>query len=234
MIDFLIIGGQRCGSTSMWANLYHHPQCFAPRQKEIHYFDVDKRYKTIDYESFFEHHEGVLHFEASPNYIFYPKACTRIKADYPDTKFIVVLRNPVDRAWSHYGLAKHFGWTRKSFEANLEEEDRIFDMESLGRLPASRFAHCCFKTTGHYAEQLERWFTHFDREQFFILKTSELVTRFNEVTRWLGIRRLRTRGHHANRGGGGRMKPKTWKYLNDYFRPHNEHLSDLLGGEWWT
>src|SRR5947209_2592633 len=104
MPGFLIIGAQRCGTTSLYDDLVKHPSIATASQKEIHFFDLNFQ-KGIDwYQAQFPGlgQKGFITGEASPYYIFHPLAPKRILAAAPEIKLIVMLRNPVNRAYSHY------------------------------------------------------------------------------------------------------------------------------------
>src|SRR2546423_13513556 len=111
--DFLIIGGQKCGTTSLYYYLIEHPNIAPAVRKQMHFFDnrfkkgfgwyksnfptiFSKWYKT------FLHKQKFVSGEATPYYLFHPLAASRVHQFLPDVKLIVLLRNPVNRAYSHY------------------------------------------------------------------------------------------------------------------------------------
>lgn len=118
--DFLIIGVQKCGTTSLHEFICQHPCVIPPTKKEIHYFSTFyaqniRWYKThfplLIKKNILEKIKGhkVITGEASPYYIYHPLAAKRIRETIPEAKFIVIFRNPVDRAYSHY----NHSFTRK-------------------------------------------------------------------------------------------------------------------------
>ena len=105
--DFIIIGVQKGGTTSLFNYLSQHPQISLSRVKEVHYFDVGYQFGVEWYQQFFpleKDRHGKLVGEASPYYIFHPLAAQRIKQDLPSIKIIILLRNPIVRAYSNFQM----------------------------------------------------------------------------------------------------------------------------------
>ena len=162
-----------------------------------------------------------------------PSLLAPIQISYvlPDTKFIAILRDPVDRALSHYEFDKRRGIeVPASFEHALElEHARI----KKGDTPTIR-EQIVYMMTGHYAAHLERWFSVFDRKQFLILTTEELQEDRQKVADKI-FNFLNLTGHNitnvkdSNRGKYTNMRPETRRMLIEYYRPHNEQLYNLLG-----
>lgn len=106
--NFLIVGAQKCGTTSLHEYLYQHPQIYLPEGKETKFFAEDARYsKGITYyeDVCFSTYSGESAVgEVDPDYMYFEQALERIAEhlDLRTTKLIFVLRNPVDRAFSHY------------------------------------------------------------------------------------------------------------------------------------
>mgnify|MGYP006439820863 CR=1 FL=1 len=134
--NFIIVGAQKAGTTSLFRYLTSHPQIKAPfKTKEIHFFDgglesEDNYKKGLKwYKSHFPLKSKMynkLTYEASPLYLFHPCAPKRIKKDIPDVKIIILLRNPVERSISHYFHELRKGRERLTVdEAFRKEEDRL-------------------------------------------------------------------------------------------------------------
>ena len=107
--DFVIIGAQRCGTSSLYSYLIEHPQIAPATRKELHYFDLNYAAGDEWYRSQFPQFpdtpfDGRLTVtgEASPYYLFHPMAAERCASVVPDAKLIVMVRDPVERAYSHY------------------------------------------------------------------------------------------------------------------------------------
>lgn len=125
-VDFLCIGGMRCGTTSLWTMLRAHPGVFLPDTKELHYFDSDRavndptlaEYRT----NFVAARPGQLRGEFTPAYLTREGVAERIGSAVPDARIIAILRDPVARAWSHYWFRVRQGREGLSFTAALRRE----------------------------------------------------------------------------------------------------------------
>lgn len=153
MIDFIGIGAQRTGTSWTYACLYEHPEICAPI-KEIHFFSRDRFSNgTTWYEDHFKKcGKNMVCGEFSTSYLYTPITAKRIHDCYPDVKIIAILRNPIDRAFSHYGNAIKGGEIpeSRSFEAYYTAEKSVLEQ-------------------GLYALQLKQYFTYFDRSRMLIL-----------------------------------------------------------------
>ncbi len=139
--EFLIIGGQRCGTTSMYRTLAQHPNVLkAVKHKGIHYFDTDYQRGMDWYRAHFplrrtadavERRTGVrpLTFESSPYYMFHPLAAERIARDLPGVKVLVLLRDPVERAYSAHAHELARGFETEDFETALDLEEGLEYLE---------------------------------------------------------------------------------------------------------
>jgi|SRR5690242_3518862 len=117
---FLIIGAQRCGTTSLFEYLARHPDVAPPSAKELHFFDSEYHKGDAWYrERFPSLRNGFITGEATPYYIFHPHTPTRVRDWNSKVKLIVLLRNPVDRAYSHYHHEVRLGTESLDFETAL-------------------------------------------------------------------------------------------------------------------
>ncbi len=197
--SFLIIGAQRAATTSLFTNIRRHPEVIGPRSadtsvawwKELHFFDENFWRGTDWYRAFFplEVRRRTLRRlgrelacgEATPYYLFHPAVPERVKETLPDVRLIALLRNPVERAYSHYQLMRLTGREKLSFAEAIDAEERRVrgaGEELLRDMPSARkqgnrrhheHRHRAYVGRGLYAEQLERWFEHFPREQLLVL-----------------------------------------------------------------
>ena len=177
--------------------------------------------------------------EATASYICHAQAPYRIATTLPDVKLIVLLRNPVDRAYSHYHHTKRIGREDLSFEdAIAQEESRVRQIEARSRemgLKSSPAYNYTYLASGMYAEQLKNWLKMFDKEQLLILKSEDFFDRpeavFKQVLDYLNLPDWvpkKYQKYNYNRYSQ-RIKPETKKYLKQYFEPHNQNLYELLG-----
>jgi len=186
--DFVILGGQRCGTSSLYKYLGRHPGIAPSLRKEIEYFSIDYGKGENWYRAHFPLRlrrlayrvmgRPLLTFEATPDYLFDPRAPERLKELIPDARLIVLLREPVDRAFSHFHHMARLGLEDLSFpDAIAAEESRLAgQLEEMERDPLSRvlpFRRYSYASRGFFAEQLNRWFEHFPREQFLILDSAD-------------------------------------------------------------
>ena len=180
--DFLIIGAQKAGTTALYAYLRRHPQITGPSWKEVSFFDRHYARGEAWYRGNFPNalraraHVG----EASPSYLFHPLAPERVAALVPQAKLIALVRNPVDRAFSHYQHEVALGREPLSFEDALKAEDeRLRGEEERMLAEPAYFSHAWWNYTyharGRYAEQLERWLAAFSSEQLLILPSEDLL-----------------------------------------------------------
>jgi len=173
--DYVIIGAQKCGTTSLDLNLAKHPFIHKALMQEVHFFDYNHHKGEGWYRRHFHTHaqsdaskrdrgERLWTGESSPYYIFHPCCPSRVRAMCPDVKLIAILRNPADRAYSHFHHERRYGWDDRSIEnafdwererAMLERE--IPKMEADERYFSWAHRHESYLSRGMYAEQIEKW-----------------------------------------------------------------------------
>lgn len=225
--DFLIIGAQKCGTTALRDTLDGHPEihiALGERDSgELHFFDVEKNWERgVDwYRSHFDSPDRVQG-EKTPRYIFLPKCHQRMADTVPAARLIVCLRNPVDRAyshWNHYNQVSERttrrGWEVMSFEEVIEKRPDVIQR-------------------GLYAGQLASLLERFPREQFQIIISERLRAEpqatYARLCEFLGVGPLKQgfRDSHV-REYAEPMDRATRSRLLDRFRGPNEELFDLIG-----
>jgi hypothetical protein len=238
--DFLVLGAQKAGTTALYAYLRWHPAITGPSWKEISFFDRHWWRGESWYRGQFPLRSGRrLVGEASPSYLFHPLAPDRVHALVPDARLIAILRNPVDRAYSHYQHEVSLGREPLSFEAALtaEEERTRGEVERLVADPRA-FSPAWWDHTyvgrGLYAEQLERWLAVFPRDQLLTIRSEDLGEQpektYGEILAFLGAPahslpeypRVFEREY-------GLMNPETRTMLERTFAEPNRRLEELLG-----
>jgi Sulfotransferase domain len=239
--DFLILGAQKAGTTALYAYLRRHPGITGPRWKEVSYFDRHYRRGRAWYRGNFPvrlSSERIVG-EASPSYLFHPLAPERVAALLPGARLIAILRDPVERAYSHYQHEVAFGRERLSFEDALEQEDARLsgELERMQAEPAY-FSQAWWSHTylarGLYAEQLERWWAAFPAEQLLVLANEELAAEpaatYARVLAFLGAEpyELETYPRVFDRDYPD-LKSETRERLAAHFAGPNRRLYDLLG-----
>jgi Glycosyl transferase family 2/Sulfotransferase domain len=252
--DFAIIGAKRGGTTSLYRYLLEHPSIapmFPGREhiKGVHYFDSEFARGPRWYRSHFPivvagHHlarprvTSVISGEASPYYLFHPLAAGRAAREAPDLRLIVLLRDPVERAYSHYKERVLHGGESFGFEDALDAEaDRLRgEAERIVAQPGYRsVAHedHSYVAQGRYLDMLPRWFELFPREQFHIVASEDFYRDpnriVNEVWTFLGLAptTLQSRTRH-NYNPSPDIRPATRLRLQEAFADHNRELEKLL------
>ncbi len=249
--DFIIIGAQKSGTSSLYSYLARHPMVDAASKKEIHFFDDRAYHRGLNwYRAHFpvrmrlfraRPREGraPITGEASPYYLAYPNAAERVASAVPRVKLIVMLRNPADRAISHYQHQRRKGREPLDLEQALRSEpERIRgERDRMIRDKAYysyNFWAYSYLTRGVYADQIGQWMDHFGHDRFLFLKAEDFFaspsSEYNRVLRFLGLpaHDLGVYGRH-NTGGYAGTDTGIRQWLQDYFRPHNERLYELIG-----
>ncbi|MGL5060957.1 MAG: sulfotransferase domain-containing protein [Microcoleus sp.] len=239
--DFIIIGVQKGGTTSLYNYAIQHPQIAPAIQKEIHYFDLNFDKSTDWYCSQFPTPAGdeyLLTGEASPYYMFHPRVPQRIYDLFPKVKIIALLRNPVDRAISHYYYHIKIQHESLSFEeAIAREPERLAgELEKLLSDPTYySYEHQwhAYLGRGIYADQLPAWLQLFPKEQILILKSEDLYTNpcetYNQVLDFLNLpsHQLETYEKY-NATEYPPISETVYQQLKEYFRSHNQRLAEML------
>jgi hypothetical protein len=248
--DFLIIGAQRCGTTSLQRYVIHHP-CVAPSfRKEVHFFDRNLRkgitwyrghFPSVPYKYYVTTILGrrFMTGEASAAYVFYPHAPRRILEALPQVKLIILLRNPVDRAYSHYQHEVSLKYENLSFEEAIQQEPERLCGEREKMLvdegyDSHRYRHYSYLSRGVYADQLEVWMGLFPKEQICILRSEDFFAEpgrvFQQVLRFLELPPWDLPQYKQyNAREYATMHAATRKRLVEYFEPHNRRLHELVG-----
>ena len=253
--DFMIIGGMRCGTSSLYKYLAYHPAVAPPLRKEIHYLTVDYARGERWYRSHFPTNarkrvsrlvraRPLQTFEATPDYLFHPYAAERAARLVPEARLIAVLRDPVARAISHY--VHNVGWGKESLpigEALLREEDRI--SEDLERLRADPLDFCfdyrlySYVARGIYVDQLRVWERYYPRDRLLVLNSEDLYRRpaetYREIVEFLELPSWQPNRfpNFDQRWGGDKpeveVPDEVRDWLGERFAPHNRRLYDWLG-----
>jgi hypothetical protein len=249
----IIAGAERCGTTSMFGVLKQHPAVFngtLPR-KEVHYFDNKYGRGLSWYQCHFpltvrarlaaRGAGDPVAFEATANYMFHPLAPERIHRDLPGVRLIVMVRDPVERAYSAHAHQVGFGYETEPFERALELEDSRLagEVERIVAEPgydSFSFDHHTYRARGHYADQLDRLEAIFGRDRILVIDSGDFFASpgpcYDQVLGFLG---LPDRGRPAFTPRNARprspMPSSLRAALEEHFRPHDERLTAWLGRE---
>jgi len=242
--DFLIIGGQRCGTTSLYRYLVAHPGVVgAYPSKGAHYFDKHASRSLGWYRAHFPlaRDGGPITGEGSPYYMFHPLAAERINRDLPGVRVIALLRDPVERAYSAHSNQFGMGHEKEPFERALELEDARLagEQERLASDPtyySRRHWLFSYRTRGHYIEQLERMERVFGRERMHVIDSGDFFadpqTTYHQTLDFLGIPRLGNPTFTPKNGRTRSPMPESLRAsLEEHYRPYDERLAVWLGRE---
>lgn len=207
MLDLCIVGAQRCATTSLFIYLTSHPNVTGPKGKETHYFD--QRYLQLDldwYETAIGNGPSLSrrkHIEATPIYLFYPPAITRLAEAYPETRIVVMLRDPFDRAYSHYWHVKGGGAYAHPYEVGYPDFNTVMRAsrkrfwnnmhfwQEGGMLPVPEWKSLSEYGRSYYKWQLDHLFKHFSKGQSHIVITEEFALNPADTVfalwDWLGV-----------------------------------------------
>ncbi len=235
--DFLIIGAQKSATSSLFHYLMQNPRVREPMRKEIHYF-ADKHTRSL---SWYRAHfplaaaigDGVTG-EGSTSYLFLPSVAERVKASIPNAKFIAILRNPIDRALSQYQHNKHQGRADYSFHDYIMYEA---GHDWAAEKSLTRMRQLQPMARGFYADQIERWFEHFERRQFLFIKYENFIvdphSQIDRACDFLGIDRhtADTSKKYKARGVREVIEDRTRAFLKERFDAANARLPSLIGDE---
>jgi len=236
----VILGAQKSGTSSLHYYLTQQSGVIAPLRKEVHYFDLNYARGDGWYRAHFGRvDQPGLNLDSSPYYLFHPAVPRRLAALLPEARLIVLLRDPVRRAYSHYWHERDKGRETLDFEAAIAAEpDRIG--ETPARLADDTLAyshahqHFSYLARGRYAEQLEHWFATVRPERFHILRFEDLAEHpldaLNGTLASLGLPPAESVDlEPRNTRRYPPMAAATAERLRDYFAPHNRRLEALLG-----
>jgi hypothetical protein len=248
--DFIIVGTQKGGTSSLYASLCLHPQIRPVIEKELHFFDLQFHRGKSWYQAQFPlrssrlHSFGVKHppaisGEASPYYLFHPHVPKRILTLIPQAKIIILLRNPIDRAYSHYHHNVRKQRESLSFEEAIRQEPSRLHHEFDRMMQDDCYLshahqHFSYLARGIYIEQIRRFEAVFPKNQMLILQSECLFARpeqtYQDVIAFLGVdawspKRFKPR----NVNSYSQIAPSTREQLRDHFEPHNQLLYDHLG-----
>ena len=247
--DFVIIGAQKAGTSSLYRYLASHPSVAPAARKEVHYFDwafergtswYRAHFPTALYRRVFDAttRRRLLVGEASPYYLFHPHVPRRLRALLPQAKLIVLLRDPVERTLSSYHHQVRRGRESLPFDdAIARETDRLAaEVERLQQDELYKSAvhrNFSYLARGIYADQLALWFEHFPRDQFLILRSEDFfndtATIFREVLDYLQLPAWQPESFRRfNAADYPPMDAETRRQLVEYFAPHNARLYELL------
>ena len=226
LVDFMIIGAQKCGTSALHRFLSQHPEIGMASRKEVHLFDspeyscdwppeqMDERYRP-----FFAHCAAArVRGEATPIYLFFPEIARELRRYNPQLKLVVLLRDPVERAISHYHMEKsRDAEHRPLWRALLGEPFSVRRCENA-RARGSALRVRTYRTRGLYSLQLRNLYRCFDPDRVLIIRSRDLLERHDAVLRrvfaFLGVsEEVRIAPGRFNEGARGGRKHRLVSWL---------------------
>ncbi|WP_436515151.1 sulfotransferase domain-containing protein [Ekhidna sp. To15] len=237
--DFLIIGVHKGGSTSMFEYISQHPEVEMARRKELNFYTKYYHFGMRYYQSLFpKKNVKKLTGEATPYYFFHPLVPERVKKTLPNVKIILLLRNPVLRAHSHYNMIKDIE-PASSFDEAIKLEQSRVEKEKGKILSNPKYYSIDHQTfsyfsRGLYFEQLSNWSQHFPLENMLILKSEDLFDNtkreLKKVYDYLGLSEVYPPDVSAkNARAYGTLSKEDYDRYKKYFEEDLLKLKEKLG-----
>ena len=244
--DFLIIGAQKAGTSSLYAHLCAHDRIRRAMRKEVRFFDQEYSRGLTWYRAFFPPRGSLdtrLSGEATPNYLLHPLAPARVAETLPDVRLVAILRNPIERAFSHYQHALRFGAIEPhlTFEEALDSEQRLLSDDPQSKppggpvVPTSAYMRRSFVTRGVYVVQIRRWLERISPDRLLTVKFEDYLADSRAcLERVLDFLHIGGPVHadppHKNIGVyRSDMRDSTRAKLRAEFAPYNLQLAELVG-----
>jgi hypothetical protein len=249
--DFLLVGTQRGGTTSLFRSLAEHPGVATPNfHKGVHYFDVNYHRGPSWYQGHFPVRAVARRrasggagapraFESAGYYMHHPLAPGRIVRDLPEVKLLAILRDPVERAYSAHRHELARGFETEPFERALElEPERLAgEVDRIRAEPgyaSHSHRHHSYVDRGHYVEQLETLFELFSRERVLVVFAEDFFGEpeacYDRVLDFLGLARWRPAAFERHNARPRSPMPGDLREsLTEHFEPYDERLAALLG-----
>lgn len=194
-VDFVIAGTQKGGTTALDAYLRMHPDLCLAQRKEVHFFDTEHYFQQkIDYSAYHLWFNPVSTYqllgEATPIYMYWHSCPERMWEYHPKIKIIMILRNPIERAYSHWNMMRDLGreslsfWDAIQIEPQRQQKALPFQLRDFS-----------YVNRGLYVEQLQRIWRYFPKNQMFVTKTENLkqfpLETLNHICRFLGVKEFK-------------------------------------------
>lgn len=234
-VDFIVAGAQKAGTTALDYYLRQHPDLSLPKVKEVHYFDDEREFSNkpdySNYHAFFSDWGTIkLHGEVTPIYMYWNESMRRICDYNSKIKIIILLRNPVDRAYSHWNMESKKNKDPLPFqEALCAEKARCKEVFPLQHRVFS------YVSRGYYSTQLENIWRYFDKKNVLIIKHEELKRTpsfaLNKISHFLGISAFPSLQHKVINSGkySSDMPTSARQFLVEKFQSEIITIEKMLG-----
>lgn len=250
MPDYYVGGAQKGGTTSLYYAFTQHPQVIPSKNKEMFFYSVTPNYEKglYYYRQFFatsfykwlkEFKSGkrAFCFDCTTNALDSIEAPKRILKDNPEAKVIFMLRNPVERAFSHYKMAVKKGWEYADFEKALELEEKRIEEGCMHQLshPFHNYAYqrLGYRSRGIYVNQIKNWLANFKKENILIVNSENFFHHpqnvFGTICEFLKMEPEKNiRFEKLNEGASEKINEDVRTKLNSFYKPYNEELFTLI------
>lgn len=240
LVNFIVIGVQKAGTTALYDYLADDPAIGLSRVKEVHFFDDESvDWSAPDYAPYhaqFSSDGPVIRGEATPIYLYWPRSLERIAAYNPQVRLIVMLRDPVGRAWSHWRMEYSRGVETHPFSWCIRQgRQRLLKCEPWGV-----HREFSYVERGFYGEQIARLFELFPREQVLILRADDLRAdpggSLARVGDFLSLPRrgpVEHRDVHVGQEVGEDLAPEDVAFLREIYARDMARLKRLTGVTFW-
>lgn len=248
--NFIIIGAAKSGTSSLYEYLIQHPSIYKCLVKEPNYF-ANYFHKNIDwYRSFFPSTLTKFYVEktlknkfstgeASTQYYWYPHTAERVKQLLPNVKLIVLLRNPIERSFSHYQMEVRNGNEKLSFEEAIKKEKERTQGEYEKILSdklyfSPKYTMQAYIEKSIYINSIKRWTKYFPLEQFLFVKAEDFyentTKELNKILKFLDLSEFELKKYDVLRKGSySKLNSQTREELCEFFKPYNEELYRHIG-----
>ena len=242
--NFIVLGTQKGGTTTLHQLLSRHPDIFLPHQKEVHYFSLNDHESLSWYSSNYQEATGYqLCGDITPYYLFHPRCPHGIHEALPQVKLIALLRDPVERAISHFFHAKRHGFEPLDLEAALAAEPtRLADAQAALQQPGSvHFSHQkhSYVSRSRYEEQLKHYEALFPNEQILVCRSEDLFSNMqsclDRITHYLGVAPLfapEATQANAGRGEAAQLSNAVRDQLKRTLAPTAAAIRARYGFDW--
>ncbi len=238
-VNFLVVGAQKSGTSTLNNYLRQHPGVEMAKRKELHFFDMDRNFDDkVDYEKYHRNFKGdglKIRGESTPVYMFWQPAMKRIYEYNPDMKIIAVLRNPIERAFSHWNMVRNLKRDNEDFLFAIKNEEiRRREMLPLQRRKFSYIAR------GLYSDQIKRIWRYFPKPQTLFIRHEELIENpkktMDQISEFLGVFAFKDLLHRNIRPGkySSTLSMTDYKYLLKIFDNDIKQTEQMLNWNCFT
>ena len=235
-VGFIICGVQKGGTTALDHYLRKHNQLCMAEKKEVHFFDNEKWFKgnSVNYQRYHEYFspqaEHLILGEATPLYIYWDNALERIKDYNPNVKLILVVRNPIERAYSHWNMEFKRKREKLGFSEAIKKELAFARNNSSSKNRVSSYL-----ARGNYTKQIEKLYELFPKENVLIIKNDDMKAdlggALDSVCNFLGVKNMVSQENKTifSHSYDSPISMSDLEYLHEYYEDEIKRLEEMQG-----